>query len=201
MSFGLILSTAILCPALYLTSLAQEKKGPQDRRASPPTPTARPVPASAPPGATPRARREVKYAPTSESPEAGHISDIKEMTAVYVHAEDPRARQLLMDELKTYPRLRVVGTVEEADFLVQYTYRVITSTATSGSGVTTAKATVDSRMLVVTTTGRLDHERRVVHQRTVWSMREDPRAAPGVHPAQLFVRVFIKDFKKARGEK
>ena len=198
MIFRASISTAILCSALCATSLAQEEKGAPDRSAPPPSAT--PAPSGAPPAANPWARRERRYAPTAESPEVGDISDIKEMTAVYVHAGNARARQLLVDELKAYPRLRVVGTVEEAEFLMQYTFRLVTSTATSGAGVTSSKTTVDGRALVVTTTGRLDDERGVVHQRTVWSMREGPRAAPGVHPARLLVRTFIKDFKKARGE-
>jgi hypothetical protein len=193
-----LILTAILCSAFCATALAQGEKGAPGRSAPPPSAT--PTPSGAPPSVNPWGRRERRYAPTSDSPEVGDISDIKEMTAVYVHAEDARARRLLVDELKAYPRLRVVGTVEEAEFLVQYTYRLVTSAATSGSGVTTAKATVDSRTLVVTTTGRLDDERGVVHQRTVWSMREGARATSGMHPARLLVRAFIKDLKKARGE-
>lgn len=193
-----LISTAILCFLFTATSLAQEDKRTRERRAAPLL--IAPAQSGGAESPAPGTRREVRYEATSESPEVGSISDIKGMTMVYVYSEDPKARQMVVDELKAYPRLQVVSSMDEAEFVMHYTFRRVTATATSGSGATSAKTTMDNRALVVTTTGRLDEERRLAHQRTVWSAGEGRSTKTLANPARLFVKAFIRDFKKARGE-
>lgn len=196
MRFRSLISTAILGSLLCAPALAQDGKRTRERRASsiPPAPSGRPD------AMMPGTRREVRYEATSESPEVGDISDIKEMTLVYVFSEDPKARQMMLDELKAYPRLSVVSSLDEAEFVMHYTFRRVTSTASSGAGVASTKTTADNRALVVTTTGRLDEERLLAHQRTVWSAKEGRSNTMAPNPARMFVKAFIKDFKRARGE-
>ena len=195
MRFRRSISAAVLCSLFCAPALAQEGNRTRERRASTP-----PAPSGRAEALLPGVRREVRYEATAEAPEVGDISDIKEMTMVYVFSEDAKARQMMLDELKTYPRLRVVGSVDEAEFVMHYSFRRVTTTASSGAGAVSTKTTADNRALVVTTTGRLDEERLLAHQRTVWSTKEGRSNTMTPNPARMFVKAFIKDFKRARGE-
>lgn len=144
--------------------------------------------------------RVIRYEPTWESPEFGDISEIKDMTKVYVYSEDLDARRMIIDELKADPRLQVVGSADDAEFIINYTYSGVT-TATTGYGITSVKDTVNKGELLVTIRGRFDDERRLVHQRIVWSTKKTRSSTLTKNPARKSAEAFIKDLKKERGEK
>ena len=141
-------------------------------------------------------RDRVRYEATWDSPEFGDISEIKDLTKVYVYSGDIKARQMILDELREYPRLLVVGSVEDADFIINYAYQY----TRTGSGYGRREKTVNQGDLMVSVAGRVDEERGLIHQRIVWSTQKSRSTTLTKDPARKTTEAFIKDFKTARGE-
>jgi hypothetical protein len=56
----------------------------------------------------------------NSAPEYGTLSDIKDMTRVYVYSDDLESRGIILEELAKGSQFQVVGKLEEAEFFIFY---------------------------------------------------------------------------------
>jgi hypothetical protein len=139
---------------------------------------------------------------TWENPEYGNISEINESTKVFVLSENSEARNFIINELSKYPRLQIVGRMEDADFMLVFAMAA-QNTGASIIGSSVSRNTVVVGELGVVTRGRIENNKR--HQRILWTAKKVQNWSGGLtlsrHPAVNAVRDFIKDLKKSRKEK
>ncbi len=133
------------------------------------------------------------YEATWDSPEFGDISELRGKSKVYVYCEDFKIRQVIVDELKKYPRLQIVSSTDEAEFLVNFTYKYLTTYSTGI--ISSVKTNIHSGEFIVSIAGRVDKDNKV-HQRIVWSSQNERKTTFGKNPAQKGAQKFIEAFKK-----
>jgi hypothetical protein len=129
--------------------------------------------------------------------EFGEISEIANMTQVYVHCEDLKIRQKIVDELKKEPMLEIVGRVQDAEFMVSYTFRwtsLTTDRGVFGTRTKTSNYGGDLAVIIRGTAGKDDK----TAQRIVWSVSKDRGGKLGKHPYDKGARAFLDDYRRAR---
>jgi hypothetical protein len=130
---------------------------------------------------------------TWDSPEFGDITELSGKSKVYVYCEDLKIRQVIVDELQKSPRLKIVGSVDESEMVVNFTYKYVT-TYTTGIFSST-KTDIHSGDLIVSIAGHTDQNHRV-HQRIVWSTQNERKTTFGKNPAQKGAQKFVEALKK-----
>ncbi len=136
-----------------------------------------------------------RYEATWESPEFGDISELRGRTKAYVYCEDFKIRQVIVDELRKYPALEIVSNTDEAEFLINFTYRYVTTY--SGGIIGGVKTNIHSGDLIVSVAGRVDENNRV-HQRIVWSSQNERKTTLGKNPAQKGAQKFLEAYKRVQ---
>ncbi len=127
--------------------------------------------------------------------EFGDVSELAKLSKVYVYCEDLKIRQKLVNELKKEPALEVVGRVEDAEFMVSYTYRYTTFSRDNGIFGTRHRTSLYDGDLLVTVAGTVEPDQRV-HQRLVWSISKDRQKGLGKNPYEKGVRAFLDDYRR-----
>lgn len=114
-------------------------------------------------------------------PDYGEITDLKGMSRVYVATDSTDSRKWILDELKKHPALKVEGSAEDADFILECkeTGKVVTS-----STLIPEVPTFEMRAYTVK-----DGRRRIAWSRTKTSLRPAPKLLTGD---------FLKAFKKIK---
>jgi hypothetical protein len=130
---------------------------------------------------------------TWDSPEFGDIRELSGKSKVYVYCEDLKIRQVIVDELKKSPRLMIVGSVDEAEMVVNFTYRYVTTYSTGI--ISSTKTNIHSGDLIVSIAGHTDQNHRV-HQRIVWSTQNERKTTFGKNPAQKGAQKFVEALRR-----
>lgn len=142
-------------------------------------------------------------------PEVNPLSAILDSEKVFVETvKNRRAHGKILNELRNYPKLKVVATREEADFVVSYTDKHGLDIV---SGGTTASGKPGIPMPVPKLLGEMVVYKIVPKQgdgpdkrEVVWSEPEDRERfiviPMGRHPATNLTRQFIKALRRLRGE-
>ncbi len=123
--------------------------------------------------------------------------------------KNPKAHKIIVKELGSYPKLKLVATREEADFIISYTDK-------KGFELQPGSSTSPGSPVVPVPVGKLIGEMVVyklgakqeggLDQRdVVWTESEDQDKVwmlvpDGRHPATNLTRHFLRDLKKLRGE-
>jgi len=168
-----------------------------------------------------QAAAPAKIITTTEDPEHGQLSEIKNARQVYVYTSDPEARNLITKELAKDNHLQVVDSKKEAEFLILYrkpnlqeASRIL-PTLPSGemkagepmviaNGRPVLLARIKVGEFIVITNGHVDaqHHR---HVRILWQTQKYQEIKDGItltnHPAVNATRDFLKNLKKVRNAK
>jgi hypothetical protein len=153
---------------------------------------ARPTPPAEPPP------REQSKAPSDGLPEYGDISEIRRMHRVYVVADDIDSQSTLINSLRQYGGLQIVGSPDRAEVFITF-----------GQG--TSATAIQLRGLFA---GTIDHRTKAQfivfyrsengRPRIVWQETEDIQTSSGItfsRPNEVNVsRHFVKALRKVRGE-
>lgn len=131
------------------------------------------------------------------APEFGEVAELAAMNKVYVYCEDLKIRQKMVDELRKEPSLEIVGRIDDAEFMVSYTYRWVTWSRNRGIFGTSNKTTKFDGDVVVTVAGTVNDKNQVA-QRIVWSVSKDRQGKLGKNPYEKGVRAFLEDYRRVR---
>lgn len=131
-------------------------------------------------------------------PEYGTIDDIKNLTKIYVTADDDGVRSTIVGMLHGYERLQAVNSTKEAEIVLEYTTLTRDVAANRGPGAVGASMALRSQMRASVLKG--DGDRLIA-----WSKTETYNVTNGfVLGASNEVNLthhFIEAIQKARGEK
>lgn len=160
-------------------------------------PKVEPVLSSTPAVAT-ASQPEVKERPNDNLPEYGDISEIRKFRRVFVIADDIDSQNLMINALRQYDGLDVVGSPERADLFVAFSQG---STATSVVLRGLFPGTIDHRTKAQFIVYYKSESGR---SRIVWQETEDTQSTSGLvlsRPNEVnVIRHFIKAMKRIRGE-
>jgi hypothetical protein len=141
---------------------------------------------------------EVKESPNDNLPEYGDISEIRKFRRVFVIADDIDSQNLMVNALRQYDGLDVVGSPDRADLFVAFSQG---STATSVVLRGLFPGTIDHRTKAQFIVYYKSESGR---SRIVWQETEDIQSSSGLtlsRPNEVnVIRHFIKALKKIRGE-
>ena len=131
-------------------------------------------------------------------PEYGTIDDIKNLTKVYVTADDDGVRSTIVGMLHGYERLQVVNSPKEAEIVLEYTTLTRDVAANRGPGAMGASMAQKSQMRASVL--REDGGRLIA-----WSKTETYDVTNGFvlgAPNEVnLTHHFVEAIQKARGEK
>jgi hypothetical protein len=146
----------------------------------------------------------------NSAPEYGALSDIKNMSRVYIYSDDLESRGLILKELKG-THLQVVGKVEDAEFFIFYGRSFFDSGYSSFGGIfggvfgnVTTKNTAEVGEYYVLMRGD-KLETGVYRPRILWGkqnlrvIRGNPFIKTRL-PAKDVSKKFLKELEKARAE-
>ena len=148
----------------------------------------------------------------NSAPEYGTLSDIKDMSRVYVYSDDLESRDLILQELSKESKIQVVGKLEEAEFFIFYGRSFFDTGYSSFGGIfggvfgnVTTKNTAEVGEYYVLMRGD-KLEGGSYRPRILWG-KQNLRVIRGNAliktklPAKDVTRKFVKELQKARGEK
>ena len=168
-----------------------------------------------------RVAEPAKIITTTEDPEHGQLSEIRNAHQVYIYSTDLEARNLITKELAKDNHLQVVDSKKEAEFLILYrkpnlqeASRIL-PTLPSGemkagepmviaNGRPVLLARIKVGEFIVITNGHVDAQHHW-HVRILWQTQKYQEIKDGItltnHPAVNATRDFLKNLKKVRNAK
>jgi hypothetical protein len=133
-------------------------------------------------------------------PEQGSLADLINATKVYVFANDLKARDIIIKELKKKKFFEVVDKLEDSDFVIKYeSWKDTVNVVTGGYGnvgtVRENKETIGSFTVMMPSLNPKSNRLRLVY-----STRKTEYYIWEKNPAESTTKQFLKDFEKIKKE-